>query len=204
MQRLCISAKYSSAELRTSTAPQKIQRSDGSDGTPMPAMGLASWSQDDPKLRGLRGNKGLNCSCPLRFPLTLPRPHPQHPQPQKPQGGMRARGRFPHPHVSLAVCACSLACVSVAACLNFQARRSRRARFSESSEPKGRFGRADPHCRGEPSSQHARQPGSAAAQGPRRCRFLRRRCSQACCRRCFRTGLLSTMFSERPAVVYCS
>jgi hypothetical protein len=69
-----------------------------------------------------------------------------------------------------AIRACSLACVSVAACLNFQARRSCRARFSESSEPKGRFGRADPHCRGEPSSQHARQPGSAAAQGPRRCR----------------------------------
>ena len=53
---------------------------------------------------------------------------------------------------------------------NFQARRSCRARFSESSEPKGRFGPADRHCRGEPSSQHARQPGSAAAQGPRRCR----------------------------------
>ena len=27
---------------------------------------------------------------------------------------------------------------------------------------------------------------------------------QACNRRCFWTGLLSTMFSERPAVVYCS
>ena len=92
MQRLCISAKYSSAELRTSTAPQKIQRSDGSDGTPMPAMGLASWSQDDPKLRGLRGNKGLNCSCPLRFPLTPLPPHPYSPSASTPSGGVRVRG----------------------------------------------------------------------------------------------------------------
>ena len=52
---------------------------------------------------------------------------------------------------------------------NFQARRSCRARFSELSEPKGWFGCADPHCQGEPSSQHVQQLGVAAAQGPRRC-----------------------------------
>ena len=99
-----------------------------------------------------------------------------------------------------AIRACSLACVSVAACLNFQARRSCRARFSESSEPKGRFGRADPHCRGEPSSQHARSRALLLLKDPAAadsCAADAHRPAvddvfgQACCRRCFRRGLPS-------------
>ena len=83
---------------------------------------------------------------------------------------------------------------------NFQARRSCRARFSESSEPKGRFGRADPHCRGEPSSQHARSRALLLLKDPAAadsCAADAHRPAvddvfgQACCRRCFRRGLPS-------------
>ena len=81
-------APHSSAQVQL----RKRSRDPMAPMAPMPAMGLASWSQDDPKLRGLRGNKGLNYSCPLRFPLTLLPPHPYSPSASKPQGGVRVRG----------------------------------------------------------------------------------------------------------------
>ena len=72
----CNDCAFQPSTARHSSAQVQLRKRSRDPMAAMPAMGLASWSQDDPKVRGLRGNKGLNCSCPLRFPLTLLPPHP--------------------------------------------------------------------------------------------------------------------------------